>query len=126
MRLIQTPEEIRGRLVGPIGSVRTPFDRSGAIDFRALRWMVDFIVDAGSPAVMLTYGDSLYSVLTDQEVAEVTRVVAEQTAGRALVIAADRSWWTGKAAEFGDYARNVGADLMMVMPPTWGDSATPE
>ena len=87
----------------PIGSVRTPFDRSGAIDFRALRRMVDFLVDAGSPAVMLTYGDSLYSVLTDREVEEVTRVVAEQTAGRALVIAADRGWWTGKAAEFGDF-----------------------
>jgi 4-hydroxy-tetrahydrodipicolinate synthase len=123
---MKSPAEIRAGLRGPIGSLRTPFTRDGAIDFTALRRMVDFLIDAGSPAVMLTYGDSLYSVLTDREVEEVTQTVAEQTAGRALVIAADRGWWTGKALEFADYAREVGADLLMLMPPTWTDSATPE
>ncbi len=126
MTAVTGARELRDRLVGPIGSVRTPFRRDGSIDFISLRRMVDFLVEAGSPAVMLTYGDSLYSVLTDEEVAEVTRVVAEHVAGRAVVVAADRGWWTGKAAEFADYSREVGADLLMLMPPTWADSATPQ
>lgn len=125
MRPKNDPAEIRARLQGPLGSLRTPFGRDGAIDFAALRRMVDFLVEAGSPALMLTYGDSLYSLLTDQEVEAVTRVVAEQAAGRSLVIAADRGWWTGKATEFAAFARECGADLLMLMPPTWADSVTP-
>jgi 4-hydroxy-tetrahydrodipicolinate synthase len=74
--------------------------------------------------MLLTYGDSLFSLLTDDEVAAVTRVVAEQTAGRAAVVAADRIWWTGKTVEFARYAREVGADVLMVLPPDWAGSCT--
>ena len=74
--------------------------------------------------MLLTYGDSLYSLLTDDEVAEVTRVVVEQTASRAAVVAADRIWWTGKTVAFARYARDVGADLLMVLPPDWAGSCT--
>lgn len=126
MRSTCSPEEIHNRCVGPVGSIRTPFTSNGDIDVRSLQRMVDFVVDAGSPAVMLTYGDSLYSILTDAEVADVTRLVADRVAGRAIVIAADRGWWTGKAIEFGQYARGVGADILMLMPPTWCESVTIE
>ncbi len=116
------PSAIRAALTGPIASISTPFSRDGAIDFAALRAMVDFAVDAGSPTVLLTYGDSLYSLLTDDEVAEVTRVVAEHTAGRALVVAADRIWATPKEVAFAQHAREAGADVLMVLPPDWAQS----
>ena len=98
-------------------SVHTPFHASGEIDFTSLRGLIERGIAAGSTTMLLTYGDSLFSLLTDDEVDEVTRVVTEQTAGRAAVVAADRIWWTGKTVAFARYAREVGADLLMVLPP---------
>ena len=107
-------------------SVHTPFMRDGAIDYDSLRGLVDRGIEAGSTTMLLTYGDSLFSLLTDDEVAVVTKVVAEQAAGRAAVVAADRIWWTGKTVDFGRYARDVGADVLMVLPPDWAGSCTAE
>ena len=116
--------EVRARLSGPVASVRTLFDSDGGIDTRGIQRYLDFALQAGSRAVILTFGDSLYSVLTDAEVAEVTRTVVDQVAGRALVVAADKPWWTRKSVEFARYARGVGADAVMVLPPDWGASST--
>ena len=118
------PEFIRQSLTGPISSVSTPFDRDGGIDWSALRACVDFAVtEAKSGTILLTYGDSLYSILTDQEIAEVTRIVVEQTAGRKLVVAAG-CWWTGEAVRFAEYCRSLGADVFMPLPPNWAGSCT--
>jgi len=116
-------EEVREALTGPVASVATPFLEDGRIDFDGLRNFVDFVIEGGSKALILTHGNSLYTVLTDEEVAEVTRVVAEHNAGRAMFVAADNIWWTGKEIEFARYAREVGADMLMVLPPDWGAMA---
>lgn len=118
--------EVRAALTGPVATVRTPFTRDGEVDHAGLARSVERIVAAGSGAVILTYGDSLFSVLSDAEVAAVTRTAVEQTAGRALVIAADRQWATRQTVEFARAARELGADLIMVLPPNWGGSVTPE
>jgi len=119
-------EAVRAALTGPVASLRTPFLRNGDLDLRGLRTLVDFCVEAGSKALMLTYGDSLFSVLTDDEVADVTRILAQQAAGRAMVIAADRQWATAKEVAFARYARESGADVLMVLPPDWAGSCTVE
>jgi 4-hydroxy-tetrahydrodipicolinate synthase len=119
-------DEIRYHLTGPVASVNIPFYRDGAIDYASLKKWVDFSIQAGSRTMLLTYGDSLYSILTDEEVALVTKAVCEYTAGRAMVVAADRIWWTGKTVEFAKYSREVGADMLMVLPPDWGNSSTVE
>jgi dihydrodipicolinate synthase/N-acetylneuraminate lyase len=119
-------EAIRERLRGPIPSVRTPFTREGAIDFPGLRRIVESLLDNGALALLLTYGDSLYSLLTDDEVVEVTQAVIEAAEGRALVVAADRGWATPKCVEFAAFCREAGADALMAMPPDWGASCTPE
>lgn len=120
------PPEMRARLSGPMPSLKTPFLRDGAIDYAGLRRLIDFNLAAGAQTLMLTAGDSQYVALTEREIAEVTKVTVEHTAGRALVIAADRYYHTGHAVEFAQYAHGVGADLLMVMPPDWGGSATPQ
>ena len=117
--------EIRAALTGPGATLRTPFNQDGGIDYASLRNMIDFDISAGSKVIVLTIGDSLFTILTDQEIADLTRVVVEHTAGRAMVVAADKYWWTGKAVEFARYARDVGADVVMVSPPDWGNSCTP-
>ena len=117
-------EEIRDALSGPVASVSTPFCRDGSIDFSSLRNYIDFVIEGGSKTVLLTHGDSLFSILTDEEVAEVSRVAAEHTAGRALVVAADRVWATPKEVEFARFARGVGVDVLMVLCPDWAQSCT--
>ncbi len=111
---------IRHHVTGPIVSIGTPFTRDGAIDFDGLRRFVDYAIDAGARTVLLTPGDSLYPVLTDKEVADVTRVVAGRIGGRAMFIAAADCWWTGKAIEYARHAREVGATAMIVFPPIRG------
>jgi 4-hydroxy-tetrahydrodipicolinate synthase len=118
--------EMRARLTGPIPSLKTPFLKDGAIDFDGLRRLIDHNLAAGARALMLTAGDSHYVSLSEKDIAEVTKVTVEHTAGRALVIAADRYYHTSQAVEFAKYVRDVGADLLMVMPPDWGGSATPQ
>ncbi len=117
---------VRASLTGPVASVHLPFTREGEIDVTGLRDFIDHAIEAGSGSLILTHGDSLYSILTDREVAEVTRTVVEHAAGRALVIAADRQWPTPKEVAFAEYAREVGADLLMVLPPNWAASCTVE
>ena len=120
------PDEMRERLTGPIPSLKTPFNRDGSIDFPGLRRLIDVNLAAGAKTLMLTAGDSQYVALAEKEIAEVTKVTIEHAAGRALVIAADRYYHTAQAVEFAHFAKSAGADLLMVMPPDWGGSSTPQ
>ena len=119
-------KEIRHNLTGPVASIRTPFLQDGQIDQKSLRNYVEFFIEAGSRTLLLTWGDSLYSILTDQEIAEITKIVAEQSAERAMVVAAERNWGTATVVEFSKYAKEVKADVLMITPPDWAGSCTPE
>jgi 4-hydroxy-tetrahydrodipicolinate synthase len=118
------PPEIRTALSGPWPSLRTPFTRRGEIDYDGLRSYLDFVIHAGAKAVVLTWGDSLYSILTDDEIAQLTKAVVSHVNKRAFVVAATDTWWTGKAVEFARYCVQVGADMLMVLPPDWAHAAT--
>jgi len=120
------PAAVREALTGPVPSVSTPFSRDGDVDIDGLRRMIDFFLAHGSQTILLTAGDSHYICLSEQEIADITRVTVDQTAGRAMVIAADRHYNTAKAVKFAEYVRDIGADVLMVMPPDWGRSTTPE
>lgn len=119
-------DQVREAFTGPIASTRTPFQRDGSIDYDGLRSLIDFNIAAGSKAVVLTAGDSHLIALSDAEIAEVTRATVEHVRGRALVVAADRYYHTRQAVEFAGLARDTGADIVMVLPPDWGASTTPD
>lgn len=121
---MRAPEEIRALMRGPVTSLHTPFLRDGALDYASLRGLIERGLAVGSSTIMLTYGNSLYSLLSEQEIADVTKAVVEQTAGRAAVVAADGIWWTGQTVAFARYAREAGADVLMVLPPDWAASCT--
>ena len=121
------PPEIRAALSGPWPTVRTLFKQQGEIDLDAMRGHVDFMIEkAKAKAVVLTWGDSLYSLLTDDEIARVTKAVVQHVDHRAFVVAADNAWWTGKTVEFAEYCVECGADMLMVLPPDWARSTTVE
>lgn len=120
------PSEIRQALTGPCPSIRTPFSADGDIDIAGLRSQIDFMIEAGAGVVILTAGDSLLSVLTDEEVGVLTKTVVEHVDHRVLVVAATGQWWTGKSVQFSRYCRELGADVLMVLPPDWSASTTVE
>ena len=117
-------DEVRAHLTGPISSIRTPFKQDGNVDYDGLRNVIDFDLAAGSKTVLLTVGDSHYICLSEDEIAEVTRVTCEHARGRGMVVAADRQHDTGRSVAFGEFARNLGVDVLMVLPPNWGPSCT--
>ena len=119
-------DQVRDAFTGPIASTRTPFQRDGQVDFDGLRNLIDFNLDAGSKAAVLTAGDSHLIALSDAEIAEVTRATVEHVRGRALVVAADRYYHTRQAVEFAGFARDAGADIVMILPPDWAGSSTPD
>ncbi|MDP6778377.1 MAG: dihydrodipicolinate synthase family protein [Candidatus Latescibacteria bacterium] len=117
-------EQARVHLTGPISSIATPFNEDSSVDYDGLRNQIDVVLAAGSKTVLLTAGDSHYICLSEAEIAEVTRVAAEHTAGRGMVVAADRYYDTKHSIEFAEYSKQVGADLLMVLPCNWAHSCT--
>lgn len=111
---------------GPIPSIRTPFKRDGEIDFAGLAKIVDLCLVHEYRAIMLTAGDSHWACLSESEIAAVTRAVCQQVKGRASVITADRYLDTTRAVEFAGMVRELGAATVMVMPPDWAASCTPD
>jgi dihydrodipicolinate synthase/N-acetylneuraminate lyase len=112
-------EAIRQAFAGPIASIRTPFNRDGSIDYAGLRRCVDFDIQAGAGALLITWGDSLFSLLSDRDIGELTRAVVEHAAGRVAVAACTGRWATPQAVEFAAYCREIGADILQVFLPMW-------
>lgn len=108
--------ELRARLRGPVNSIYTTFTAAGDLDWPGIRSMIDVGIAGGSKVVLLTFGDSQLDFLTDQEVADLTRVVVEQTAGRALTVAATKRWSQRTTLEFAQYCQRLGVDLLMLLP----------
>jgi 4-hydroxy-tetrahydrodipicolinate synthase len=107
-------------------SIHPVFTQDGSLDPGAIARHIEHALAAGSGTMLLTYGDSLHSILSDREVGDLLRLVIRATAGRAMVVAADRQWPTRIELEFAREARAAGADLLMVLPPNWGRSVTVE
>ena len=117
-------DEVRAHLTGIISSIATPFNIDGSVDYDGLRHQIDFVLAGGSRTVLLTAGDSHYICMSEAEIAEVTKVACEHTAGRGMVVAADRYYDTRRSVAFASFAEGLGADVLMVLPPAWGASST--
>lgn len=94
----------------------TPF-RDGAVDFGALRALVDWHVAQGTPAIapVGTTGES--PTLSHDEHERVIAAVVEQAAGRAKVIAGTGSNATSEAIRLSKFAARTGADAVLLVAP---------
>ena len=118
-------DEIQARLRGPVNPLPTKFTPDGEIDPDGMRATIDMSLDAGVEVIMLTWGESLVSLLTDDEVAAIHRIVIDHVGRRAVTIACDAMWGLNKAREFASYADELGFDLYMARPAEWA-RGTPE
>lgn len=113
-----SPEEFKRRLVGPILSLPTVFDRSFAVDRKGLRGILTRGLRYRVPIFGLTAGNSLYQSLAYDEVKLVTKVMVETVEDRGLTIAATGDWWTGRAVDYCRYAESVGAHAVQILMPS--------
>ena len=100
--------------------VPTIFDESGALDLDGQRRAVDFMIDAGSDGLCILANFSEQFVLTDAERDRVMEEVLRHVAGRVPVIVTTTHFATRICAERSRRAQEMGASMVMVMPPYHG------
>ncbi|MFA6928761.1 MAG: dihydrodipicolinate synthase family protein [Lentisphaeria bacterium] len=118
--------QVRQALTGPFCSIPTPFTKEGEIDYPTVAKMIDFQISSGFKMIFLTPGNSHFNCLRDKEIAELCRFTAETTKKRALTCVCNFYYGTKDALEFGHYAKECGADLLLTFPPNWAGSITQE
>ena len=109
---------VRYRGVFPV--VPTPFTETGELDLPSQLRCVDFMLDAGSNGLCILANFSEQFVLSDDERERLTRAILEHVAGRVPVIVTTTHFSTQVCSERSRRAQDMGAAMLMVMPPYHG------
>jgi dihydrodipicolinate synthase/N-acetylneuraminate lyase len=95
----------------------TPFLANGAIDIPGFRNIVNFCVDCGAHGLVYPVNASEFSVLSDEERFTLTKVLVEENKGRIPAIIGVAGVSKEVSVKFAAYARDIGADGVIAMPP---------
>lgn len=98
----------------------TIFKEDGSLDLDGQRRCLDFMIDAGSQGVCIHANYSEQFALGDDERDVLTRLALEHVAGRVPVIVTTTHFSTRICAERNLRAQELGAAMVMVMPPYHG------
>ncbi|MFG1178732.1 dihydrodipicolinate synthase family protein [Xanthobacter versatilis] len=98
----------------------TVFDAAGALDLDGQKRAIDCMIDAGSHGICILANFSEQFVLTDDERDRVMVTVLEHVAGRVPVIVTTTHFSTAVCAERSRRAQELGAAMVMIMPPYHG------
>ncbi len=100
--------------------VPTTFTESGELDIPSQLRCIDFMIDAGSTGLCILANFSEQFVLSDEDRQVLTRAILEHVAGRVPVIVTTTHFGTRICAERSRAAQDMGAAMVMVMPPYHG------
>jgi len=100
--------------------VPTTFDESGALDLASQKRCLDFMIDAGSTGLCILANFSEQFLLSDEDREILTRTTLEHVAGRVPVIVTTTHFSTQVCAARSRQAQDLGAAMVMVMPPYHG------
>ncbi len=100
--------------------VPTTFTESGELDILSQLRCVDFMIDAGSTGLCILANFSEQFVLSDDDRQILTRAILEHVAGRVPVIVTTTHFGTRICTERSRVAQDMGAAMVMVMPPYHG------
>ena len=98
----------------------TVFDADGRLDLDGQHRAIDFMIDAGSHGLCILANFSEQFVLTDAERQQVMTVALDHVQGRVPVIVTTTHFATAVCAERSRQAQDMGAAMVMVMPPYHG------
>lgn len=110
------PPRYRG--VFPV--VPTTFSDTGELDLASQKRAIDFMIDAGSDGLCILANFSEQFSLSDEEREILTRTVLEHVAGRVPVIVTTTHYGTRLCAARSRRAQELGAAMVMIMPPYHG------
>ena len=118
MSPLSSPFQRPYRGVFPV--VPTTFTEAGELDLASQRRCVDFMIDAGSTGLCILANFSEQFVLSDEDREVLTREILGHVAGRVPVIVTTTHFGTRVCAERSRRAQDLGAAMVMVMPPYHG------
>ena len=102
--------------------VPTTFHEDGTLDLASQKRCVDFMLDSGVDGLCILANFSEQFLLADDERETLTRLVLEHVAGRVPVIVTTTHTSTAVCAARSRRAQDMGAAMVMVMPPYHGAS----
>ena len=108
------------RFRGVFPVVPTIFDAAGSLDLAGQKRCVDFMIDAGSDGLCILANFSEQFVLSDEERAVLTHQILDHVGGRVPVIVTTSHYSSRICAERSRQAQELGAAMVMVMPPYHG------
>lgn len=111
---------MQARYQGVFPVVPTTFNEAGALDLPSQLRCVDFMIDAGSTGLCILANFSEQFVLSDDEREVLTAAILKHVAGRVPVIVTTTHFGTKVCAERSRRAQDLGAAMVMVMPPYHG------
>lgn len=100
--------------------VPTIFDAAGGLDLEGQKRCIDFMIDAGSHGLCILANFSEQFVLSDAEREVLTKLCLEHVAGRVPVIVTTTHFSSRVCAERSKAAQDMGAAMVMIMPPYHG------
>jgi len=98
----------------------TTFTETGELDLASQKRCIDFMIDAGSNGICILANFSEQFVLSDDERELLTKSILEYVAGRVPVIVTTTHFSSKVCAERSRRAQDMGAAMLMVMPPYHG------
>ena len=118
----------RGRwldaLTGVVPVVPTIFHDDETVDLDGTSRVVDYLIDAGVDGMCLLANYSEQFSLTDAERDAIARLLLERVAGRRSVIVTTSHYSARVAAARSRAAQDMGASMVMLMPPFFGATLT--
>jgi 4-hydroxy-tetrahydrodipicolinate synthase len=109
-------------LSGVVPVVPTVFTDDEELDLEGLRRVLDFLVDGGVDGVCLLANFAEQFSLEDDERDLLARTAIEHVAGRVPVIVTATHFSTRIARARARAAQDLGADMVMLMPPFFGST----
>lgn len=102
---------------GVFPALLTPFDKSGAVNYDALRALVRCNLQKGVNGFYVCGSTSEAFLLTNEERKTILETVRDETAGKAAVIAHVGCIGQDMAVDLARHAKAVGADAISSVPP---------
>lgn len=106
----------------------TPFNDDGTLDPDGMKRVLDCLIDQGADGICVLANFSEQFLISDAEREVLARLSVEHIAGRVPVIVTISHYATQIAVERARFAKDLGADIVMMMPPYHGAllKGTPE
>jgi len=115
-----------GKLSGTFTVMVTPFTQDEQLDEKGFRKNIDWYIDEGIHGVICAASTGEFANLSKEEHRRVIDITVDQVNGKVPVIAGTAANSTREAIEMTRYAKDAGADVVIIVAPFYGLPAQEE